>query len=1135
VVTAPDAIVYINGEPELLACNNCRRRFDINKFITSVQVDLNVDNAPGSASINLSVPRHTVDDFMVEGEPIVSPMMEIEIWAKGYYLVEGLPQYYPIFWGLVTEVSDSYSGGEHTFSINCADILKWWEYCKMNVNPAYGQPAGQLGHDYVTGNVFHGANVYDIIWTLAQQSFGDIVRVTGSLTSAIMEQKQKETFTRSMSDIVSYWNTRFGKIRSNLVMYGIQGAAVRGDTLYETQPRGNAELSSKFASQAIKMANGGENNSQVLFDPESVNPFRSDIAKAGQPNLWQSEYQTKLEIANACKEAVGFEFYMDVTGDIVFKPPMYNLDILSNKPLSWIQDIDIIDWDFSSSEAEVVTHLSMQGSYEGGAMALGMTADYNTPFTQVIDYHLLRKFGWRTHSYSSEGLNNTFSMFYMGLDILDRLNAKRHRASINIPLRPELRLGFPLYIAPKDQIWYTQGISHNIQMGGRAQTTLTLTAKREKFIAPRGIGSLELTGFTKAKKGETPPPLADGVNASNADLKTAFFKLKVGDAAEIPQTNLPETSVVDNPYAPLILRHPKTGRIVGYPNVVMAYTRPYAPDDRTLKKNTGQNTSKERKVEKVEDNEATKAAQAHLKLTLERHTQTPERDLADKHLNNRYIYGLTTAGVYTYVHDTKKVIKEFTLIPASNIEVSTVGGALPTTNPDKTAILRPVSDERGFELIGHYRYGRGVSLSDGALVISENSANQKASVEAQLALSGGMFESLTAQAQGLTALSSNFPNPADAVSKLAPDGTDLQTAATINPDTGKVQIISGESNFIDTATLNSPKNQGFSVSVEASQLSRALTLAEMRVKESFASNEECSCLLGRADLAFINSGYQVAIFSKGTVPDTTDMSSTQGGTGTARNNAEIARLQAAIQEQRDLKASGPTVADLQFDQYTTEISSLEAQLAEIQDFQTSLGSDATEYTAVSPKLATPSGAELISKVEAFLVNLYEVLDTPHQQFEKELRGNFLPGRTREEILNGEPSPPPLGDFSPPYSAGNRARGGDPAALALQGSSALGGMAQAWKNFGDDLKSKPQQVILTGEIDALNAKLKALDEEEATLKAAKETKSTIINPLVLSDGISRDKRLKDIEAERQKTERKRDDTQGRLNILNNESR
>lgn len=97
ITTAPDAIVYLNGETEMIGCPSCRRRFDLNRYVTSIQVDLNIDSPPGSANVTLSVPRHAVDDLYYDGNPVITPMMEIEIYAKGYYLVEGVPQYYPIF------------------------------------------------------------------------------------------------------------------------------------------------------------------------------------------------------------------------------------------------------------------------------------------------------------------------------------------------------------------------------------------------------------------------------------------------------------------------------------------------------------------------------------------------------------------------------------------------------------------------------------------------------------------------------------------------------------------------------------------------------------------------------------------------------------------------------------------------------------------------------------------------------------------------------------------------------------------------------------------------------------------------------------------------------------------------------
>ena len=1113
VVTAPDAIVYINGQPDLLGCNSCRRRFDLNKYITSVQVDLNVYNAPGSASINLSLPRHMVDTFYVEGEPIISPMMEVEIYAKGYYLVEGLPQYYPIFWGLVTEVSDSYSGGEHTFSINCADILKWWELCKLNTNPAFTQAAGQLGANYVTGNVFNGMSAYDVIWTLAQQSMGDIVQATGSLNSVVREPAGIKPIRQ---DIMNYWNFRFGQMRSNLLLYGVQGGAVRGDILYASHPTKRAQKGSRWVSKAIRDANGGDNTSQLLFDPNTITPFRSDIANAGSPNFWQSEHQTKLELANVCKEAVGFEFYMDVTGDIVFKPPFFNLDILSNKPISWIQDIDIIDWDFSESESEVVTHLQMQGSYEGGAMSYGVTNELTTPYSQVVDYHLLRRYGVRTQTYNAEFLSNDRAMFLAGVDILDKINSKRHRATINIPMRSELRLGFPVYVAPKDQIWYVTGISHNLQHGGRAQTSLTLTAKRSKFIAPQGIGTLELTGFRgstsqkqKSASGtvETSTPLQNTTSAKTLS-STGQFNLNVGAASQIPPVNSTEGSSADDPYAPLILRHPKTGRVVGYPNVTMAYTRPFKPTAAESKKLQGQNLTAKRKAKKVRDQNAGTAADDNQALVDEGYVQTADRDLIDKHLTNRYVYGMTTAGVYTYVHDVKRTIQELVLLPARNIDVTIEGQTVASKAVvGTTATIRPVSDERGFELVGHYRYGRGVSLRDGSLVLSSNNGvNQRASIDTQLALGGGLFQTLTAQSAGLTLLSTSYSSPADTISRLAPE--DLQTAARLNPETREPEFSPLETNFVDVAPLGSPANKGIVVNVEASQLSKALTLAEMSVKDGTIPNEECYCLLGRSDLAFINVGYQVQ-FMPGAEPDNTDLEASATGTG-----SDLASLRASLDSlQLDLEA-----ADL-----TNDLGII-------------VDAEDLAYKPVVDKTFSRSRAETISKVDDFLTKLYRTLDEPHQQYESVIRGKLTETPNRQEALftatsqnSGVPGSQTSNQFAPPFSVSNRARGGDPRALALQANTASGDMGRAWKQFGDDLRRKPRQENLEEQIKLLDSKLQDLDVEEARLEKALETGSTIIG---LQGGIG--SRLANLQSERAKLSEDRANAGAKLHQLQNES-
>lgn len=1075
VVTAPDCLVYINGESDVIGCASCQRRFDFNKYITSVQVDLHVDSCPGSASINMSIPRHSVDEFFFDGNPMITPMMEVEIFAKGYFLVEGLPQYYPIFWGLVTEVSDNYSAGEHTFSINCADILKWWELCKMNITPAFGV-TGQLGSS-IYGNVLFGSNPYDMIWTLAQQSFGDVVAGSGSLVTLVKEATQRQTFNAALADMMAYWQQRFSKIRSNLMLYGTQGNAVRGDLLYQSyqkQGGGKKFKNSKavpFASQAVRQANGGAEASQMVFDPTAaeVTAFRTQFNQAGQVNFWQSEFQTKLEIANACKEAIGFEFYMDVTGDIVFKPPFYNLDILSNKPISWIQDIDIIDWDLSESEAEVVTQIQISGSF-GGNVDYGLGEEI-TPHTSVTDYHLLRQYGWRTQTMNSEFSGNLLQMFYIGLDMLDRYNSRRYRGSVSIPLRPELRLGFPIYLAPKDQVWYVSGISHNIQFGGRAQTTLTLTAKRKKFIAPTGIGSIKMTSGA-GPNGVTTQQLA----------KSGQFTAKIGDAAQIPPINTPTTTSATSPYEPLIIRDPKTGRVLGYPNVVMAYTKPFAnPADADFAKAAGRKDPTATRVPPQTRKQNDKLAAADVqKYSTEGLTASSDDTLREKYLNNRHSYGLNSAGVYTYLYDQSAVMKEIVLLPVKNIQFDAATNKLQIDG--KTAMIRPVSDERGFEVIGHFRYGRGVSLTDGSLVLSSGGNNTPATISFQLAATGGLTSMLQSQSQGITTSTGISSNPAQTLASLTPD--DLQSAAAINPDTHQPQYVTAAANFVSTAPLGSPQQKGgtnstSTAAVEASQLSRALTLAEMAALQEVIPEDQCDCLLGRADLSFISEGYQISVVG----------SSTPAVSGSAA--ADASRQQAsALQNQQNAFVTAAT-AGAPPDQVTSIALDAISQFQQQNIDQI----NALEAATTSNFLNEPSAAstpvvdmvmqhsEVVGKVESFLVGLYTALDASHQQYEAGLRGDFVstPTRNPQDVRFGTPSDlPPI---SPPFDLSGRAAAGDPVAAGQAAVAALNDAAGQASNFGQALQAPAQRAQLQQQIADLQTQITSM---EADVQAARDS-------------------------------------------------
>jgi hypothetical protein len=1056
ILTAPDAMVFINGETDVIGCQSCKRKFDLGKYITQVSVNLGVDTVPGSASITMTIPTHVVDDFYFDGNPVITPMMEVEIYSKGYYLLEGIPQYYPIFWGIVTEVGASYSSGEHTVTVQCADILKWWEICMMNISPAFTAANPQLGRS-IFGNTLYGTNVYDLIYTLSNMAFGDIIVATGSLTALNKEERQKQTFNAALGDIMLYWSSRFSKIRSNLLLYGVNGIAVRGDSIAHAYDSGAFKKGKQTIANAVRNANGGDAAAQLIFDPTDpgVTAFRTQFSSAGEVEFWQSDFQSKLEIANSCKQAVGFEFYMDVTGDIVFKPPFFNLDILANKPVSWIQPIDIIDYDVTDSESGVITQLTIQGNF-GGNIDYGFGPE-TTPFTSVTDYHLLRKYGWRSRPYNSEFMGDTTRMFYHGLDILDRINSDRVQMSITIPHRPELRLGFPVYVSHLDQIWYVKGISHSISFGGRATTALSLTAKREKFRAPRGISTLSLGGTHDVSSVKTGTKNVSNKVSTNTGkssepltirkLAQTSFKLDIGEAATIPPISFdPNDPRSLDPYQPLILRHPKTGNIVGYPNVVMVYTRPYDPS--VAYSNIAGEKDKNPMVPK--NNQSKVAQRQAVNKTIREAEHTPDKalNLANKYEHNRFSYGLNSAGVYVYAQDVSKVITQFALLPYKNITITKDGAkanftdtGIKLTNPN--TMVRPVSDERGFEVIGHFRYGRGVALRDGSLILNEGKNNRKTDPGTQLALGGDLLSTLTAQSQGLTSITTSYSNPADTVARLIPE--DLQTAATLvsGADGIKTPTFSDVgTNFVSSAPLGSTEAQGFPTSVEASQLSRALTLAEMTVRsDEYAGNSKCQCQTGRASLTFINVGYQVSTITPATTTSGESLygSSTVSKTVTGEDGNPIGG-------------------------------------------QTSLAESINSNNQTNPTQSWLKGTDLIAKVETYLFNLYKTLDEPHQKLENQLRGDpsgLEPNiRKQPDLFTSSPQDQTFGNFTPPFSSPNRAALGDPTATAQQAVSSKSDLAQTFSNFGSNLKKNSEKAQLSQEVSNLSSKLSRLNAQAA---------------------------------------------------------
>ena len=95
------------------------------------------------------------------------------------------------------------------------------------------------------------------------------------------------------------------------------------DRLLPRLPRRRAGWNGALQGLSLAADRGGNTTRQDALKQQA---FSIDMGVLGNINIFETEYLSKLEIANAVRTITGFEFYQDVTGDLVFKPPMYNMD-----------------------------------------------------------------------------------------------------------------------------------------------------------------------------------------------------------------------------------------------------------------------------------------------------------------------------------------------------------------------------------------------------------------------------------------------------------------------------------------------------------------------------------------------------------------------------------------------------------------------------------------------------------------------------------------------------------------------------------------------------------------------------------------------------------------------------------------
>lgn len=494
---APDAIIFIeseNGMKRTIKMNRIsdtgdivEEQIDFMNFVESISVSKGIERVPGEATISLKMPRHATDERIFGNlAQILSTMLEVEIYLKGRFLYQDEPQYYPVFWGVISNISVNNSPGDlSSITISCQDMMRWLSITKVNVNAAAAYPTimpegANTGRGVANGysTIYAGLSTPGIIRDLLMlstsedffqpkdMSFNGRV-LENSRTPFALDSSSQQNYNQRLAEV---WRKKFESLGSALFIYGfdsLTGTAVNSLQIQDVQLDVNA-YSKIYDSE----------DGRARIDISKTFPYNLEIVEAANPPTFQADFRSRLDIANEVKNQLQLEFFQDVDGAIVLKPSFYNMEVKEN-PICVIEDIEITNFNLIEDESVVVTRIDVKGDVINGGIFY-KKSDANPIYGYAIDFDLLQKYGLRDDLIETNFITTAEDAMYYAERELSRRNSLIHNASVTIQGRPELKLGYPVYFSGRDEYYYVTGIEHSFTFGSSFDTSLVLSARRKK-------------------------------------------------------------------------------------------------------------------------------------------------------------------------------------------------------------------------------------------------------------------------------------------------------------------------------------------------------------------------------------------------------------------------------------------------------------------------------------------------------------------------------------------------------------------------------------------------------------------------------------------------------------------------------
>lgn len=545
VKTAPDLVVYFEGLPYLInrfisdqKTNNNFTLVNFNDHVAGFNAGYDTDLMVPSASINLQVPNYLRYLYqMPGGNNLIATMMQVQVYAKGYYMSsQGDTVYHRVFKGMVSHVGYNDNGKTLEISIQCYGSLHMLELMQINLNPAVNTTMHTATQLTTWETILGDHNPYRVI----TDAFTYGLQSDGFQLDSLFQTSPGEAHNMFSDSVqrgyIAKWQAILFNMAKDVHVYGsvhkdnprVKASQIEKQTSKVSQVKGKPDLDTLGASLTrfapVSEAEDVAHNT-YYSKIATYHPFMTVTSL----NLTNNNIVNRLELIRRMVNMIGFEGYQDIDGKIIVKPPLYNLDVINlgartkqtstkanatalqsaNSQTNPLTQIYPESNPFVVQLSEILTEQETEDQAAirrtrtvvcGALNPTGIQIDLQTAikFTaEYIDVSKLQKFGLReeqAYMIPWLSLGDKESLFATAIMDTVRANRSYRTYTFTIPVRPEIKLGFPVFIPHKDMYAYVKSVSISYSIGGTATMTVTCDSVRRRVLVN-----------TKQKTNDNPP------------------------------------------------------------------------------------------------------------------------------------------------------------------------------------------------------------------------------------------------------------------------------------------------------------------------------------------------------------------------------------------------------------------------------------------------------------------------------------------------------------------------------------------------------------------------------------------------------------------------------------------------------